>query len=275
MPWPILPNSIWKMDSAKEIILKPISSSVANEFVRRYHYSGKVVANSQLHFGVYADRGLHGVLSFGPSLDKKKLIGLVSGTKWNEFVELNRLAFDEYLPKNSESRALAVAMRLLRKNAPHVKWVVSFADAAQCGDGTIYRAAGFTLTGFSSGQLWKLPPELVAMNKGPVAHRLKLQDKCSEISRFILAANKGKNLSVRGYVKQFGGELMEGFMIRYVYFLRREEAKNLTVPVLPYSKIAEMGAGMYKGIKRAGSVVGDTPAFHAGKGGSIPTPALK
>lgn len=262
------------MNSVKELIVKPISSTIANAFVRRNHYSGKVVSNSQLHLGVYADRGLHGVMSFGPSLDKSKLIHIVRGTEWNQFIELNRMAFDEYMPKNSESRALAVAMRLLRKNAPHIKWVVSFADGTQCGDGTIYRAAGFTLTGFSSGAMWKLPPELIELNKGPVAHRLKIQDKCSDISRYILGKTKGRNLSMKGYVKMFGGELLAGYMIRYIYFLHREELANLTVPVLPYSKIAEMGAGMYKGIKRAGSVDGDTSAFHVEKGGSTPTPAL-
>jgi len=91
-------------------------------------------------------------------LDKRKLIGLVEGTKWNEFIELNRLAFTDTLPRNSESRALGVAMRLLRKYAPQLKWVISFADATQCGDGTIYRAAGFVLTSIKENQqLYTLP----------------------------------------------------------------------------------------------------------------------
>jgi hypothetical protein len=73
------------------------------------------------------------------------LIDLVHGTKWNEFIELNRMAFSEFLPKNSESRAIAIAIKLIKKKAPHIKWIISFADGTQCGDGTIYRAAGFDL----------------------------------------------------------------------------------------------------------------------------------
>ena len=73
-------------------------------------------------------------MSFGPSTDKTKLIGLVEGTGWNEFIELNRMAFSDLLPRNSESRALAIAVKLLRKNAPHLKWFVTFADGTQCGD---------------------------------------------------------------------------------------------------------------------------------------------
>ena len=53
---------------------KPIPSKIANDFVIRNHYSGKVVRNSQLHFGVFYKKQLAGVMSFGPSTDKKKLI---------------------------------------------------------------------------------------------------------------------------------------------------------------------------------------------------------
>ena len=76
-------------------------------------------------------------MSYGPSLDKSKIQPLVKNTKWNEFIELNRMAFDDYLPKNSESRCIAYSIKLIKKNAPHIKWVISFADGCQCGDGTI------------------------------------------------------------------------------------------------------------------------------------------
>ncbi len=146
------------MGRAKDIRLKVIPSRVANDFVKRWHYSGRVAANSQLHFGAFLNNVLHGVMSFGPSMDKRKIQGLVSGTKWNEFIELNRMAFDDTLPRNSESRCIAVAMRLLRKYAPQIKWVISFADGAQCGDGAIYRASGFVLTGLKeNNQMWIAP----------------------------------------------------------------------------------------------------------------------
>ncbi|MBQ6859527.1 MAG: hypothetical protein IJO02_08960, partial [Clostridia bacterium] len=92
------------MGRAKEIVMKVIPSSIANPFIKAHHYSGKVVNNSKLHFGVFLDGQLHGVMSYGPSLDKSKIIGLVEGTGWNEFLELNRMAFDSVLPRNSESR---------------------------------------------------------------------------------------------------------------------------------------------------------------------------
>ena len=49
------------------------------------------------------------------------------------------MAFSDRLPRNSESRALAIAFKMIRKHYPHIEWVISFADGTQCGDGTIYR----------------------------------------------------------------------------------------------------------------------------------------
>ena len=140
------------MGRAKEIIVKVIPAKIANEFVKKHHYSGKVVQNSSLHFGAFLDGKLHGVMSYGTSMDKRKVLPLVNGTLWNEMLELNRMAFDDYLPKNSESRCIAISIKLIKKNAPHIKWILSYSDGAQCGDGSIYRASGFDLTGIKENK---------------------------------------------------------------------------------------------------------------------------
>ena len=103
------------MGRAKEIIVKVIPSKIANEFVKKHHYSGKVAPNSKLHFGAFLDNNLHGVLSFGSPLDKSKVINLVQPSLWNEMLELNRMAFDSYLPKYSESRCLSICFKLIKK----------------------------------------------------------------------------------------------------------------------------------------------------------------
>lgn len=210
------------MGKAKDIIVKIIPSKIANDFIKKWHYSGKVVNNSKLHFGCFLDNRLHGVMSFGSPLDKRKVINLVvdqnnNPVKWNDMLELNRMAFDNILPRNSESRCISIAIKLIKKNAPNIKWILSFADGQQCGDGTIYRASGFKLTGFSSGAMWKLPKELAILNGGEVAHRMKIQNKCSTISKYILQRTNGKNLTMKQYVNKFGGELLDGYNLRYIY----------------------------------------------------------
>ena len=100
------------MSRVKEIELKVIPAKIANDFIKKHHYSGKVVNNSFLHFGAFLDKRLHGVMSFGHSLDKAKTQKLVKNTGWNEFCELNRMGFDDYLPRNSESYCIGKALRL-------------------------------------------------------------------------------------------------------------------------------------------------------------------
>lgn len=253
------------MGDAKNIIVKPISSQDANKIIKALHYSGKVVNNSQLHLGVFLDGKVGGAMQFGPSLDKRKIVGLVSGTLWNEFLELNRLAFADWLPRNGESRAIANAMRFIKKTYPWMKWIISFADGTQCGDGTIYRASGFCLTGFSSGSMWILPENLAAINGAPIAHRMKVQDKCSGLSKEVLRLNNGKNSTMEEYARRYGGEVAEGYMLRYIYFLDPTAKDRLTVPILPFSEIEKRGAGMYKGIKRPKqAMTGDQPEQREG-----------
>ena len=49
------------------------------------------------------------------------------------------------------------------------------------------------------------------------------------------------------WIKDNGGVKLEGFQIRYIYLINK--TCKITVPILPFSKIDEMGAGMYKGNK--------------------------
>jgi hypothetical protein len=252
------------MATAKDIVVKPIKSSVAIKFVKEHHYSGKVAQNSQLHLGVFIDNELHGVMQFGPSLDKRKIQGLVEGTQWHEFLELNRMAFDEVLPRNSESRALSIAFRMIKKNAPQVKWIVSFADAIQCGDGTIYRASGFVLTGVREGEA------ILRLPSGEVVHRIALHT-----NKKFVASMGGKMASVPKMAKILNAEVMPGFMVRYIYFIDKSYRARLTVPELPFSEIERMGARMYKGQKLGGAGEIDSASQTNEKtGGASPTAPL-
>jgi hypothetical protein len=154
-----------------------------------------------------------------------------------------------------------------------LKWVISFADGTQCGDGTIYRASGFVLTGIKDNdQIWIAPDEAHS-----TFSRMSLTDNSShkeqdKARQIITRFTKGKNIihstSVRGGIgsikyaglsngassmKPFieaGFTPLKGFQLRYIYFLDPSYRDKLTVPIIPFSKIDEMGAGMYKGVKR-------------------------
>ena len=225
--------------SAKDIVLKPIDSKTANEFVKKNHYSGKVVNNSQLHFWVFYKNILGGVMSYWPSTDKSKIIWLIEDTGWNEFIELNRMAFSDLLPKNSESRAIAISIKLLKKKAPHLKWIISFADWCQCGDGTIYRASGFELTSIKENN------RLIRFKDWFLTHWLNL---CHRGSPLISIKYNPENLTENQLYKRWDFEYISWFMLRYIIHLKPNLQRNYEV--LPYSKIEEMGAKMYKWIKQ-------------------------
>lgn len=181
--------------------------------------------NSQLHFGVFLNDRLEGVMQFGPPINKKGTINLVKNTKWAGILELNRMAFSDKLPRNSESRAMAIAFKIIKKHYPQIEWIVSFSDGTQCGDGTIYRAAGFVLTDIR------------------ISDALRRNPKTGEVMHVIQA----HHLMLTKQFKTW--EPTKGYQLRYVYFLNPEAKNRLTVPIIPFSKIDEIGASMYKGQK--------------------------
>ena len=260
------------MVSAKDILVKPIKSNIANDFVKKYHYSGKVVQNSQLHFGCFLNGVLGGVMSFGPSLDKKKIQSLVKNTGWNDFLELNRMAFSDILPRNSESRCISIAIKLIKKYYPHIKWIISFADGCQCGDGTIYRASGFVLTDI------RLNKDLMIMPDNRVCHKIVFADGNKGATSDKLRYKKPKGVSATKWLKEIGAKTLEGYQLRYIYFLDKNKLKDLTVPIIPFSKIYEVGAGMYKGKKRTiikeNACVNSENRNQSVNGGASPTHTL-
>lgn len=214
-------------------------------------------------------------MQFGPSLDKRKIQGLVSDTLWNGFIELNRMAFSDRLPRNSESRALSVAFRMMRKAYPHIDWVISFADGAQCGDGTIYRAAGFVLTGINPSL------NLVRLPSGDVIHKMTLESSPTqprkELGGRSYYALTGGKYDLAAYARETGGKVIPGFQLRYLYFLNPAARERLTVPVLPFDKIDAMGAGMYRGerVTRSSRAKWQDAEHPSALGGSTPTCTLQ
>tara|TARA_R110002074_G_scaffold365659_1_gene539437 strand:+ start:343 stop:1098 length:756 start_codon:yes stop_codon:yes gene_type:complete len=245
------------MASAKDILVKVINSHSARGLIAKFHYSGKSTQNSQLHFGVFLNGKLEGCLQFGPPIDRRKMLPLVTGSKWGEMIELNRMAFGPKLPKYSESRAIAICFKLIKKHYPQIKWVVSFADGCQCGDGTIYRASGFYLTAINKNKTMLLMPD------GTIKADKTLNDHPVKKS---------------GWWKRNGATPINGFQLRYIYFIDKSYKEKLTVPILPFSEIDKRGAGMYKGTAstvQSRRVTKANSGDQLESGGAIPTNTLQ
>lgn len=213
------------MIDVKSLRVAPISAKDANTFVKKWHYSKKSVILSKLHFGVFRGKSLEGAIQLGASIDKRKLLPLVSGSGLNQFLEINRIAFADSLPKNSESRCLSVVLRIIKSKYPQIKWVVTFADATRCGDGTIYRAANFLLIGA------KKNTTMVRSANG------KVYSSHGKQSKKVSALLKQKSIPLPGY------------QLKYIYFLDSSWRSRLTASPLPNSTLDTLGARMHKGVK--------------------------
>jgi hypothetical protein len=170
-------------------------------------------------------------------------------------------------------------MRWLKKTYPFLKWVISFADATQCGDGTIYRASGFVLTGIKKNtQIWEAPTGEI-FNDTSIQLRIgRARAQAKSIISRTTHTKAGHILetgasSMRIY-KEAGWKPKAGFQLRYICFLDPLSRLNLTVPIIPFSEIEKRGARMYLGKPRGESADSGTPV-PTGRGGANPTSPLK
>lgn len=237
------------MFTAKDIQIKVIDSVSSRKIVERYHYSGKCTQNSQIHFGVFLNGRLEGALQFGPSIDKRRMAKNL-GIGFNDALELNRMALSDACPKNSESRALGVCLRILKKKYPHLKIIISFADACQCGDGTIYRASGFKL------------------------HSFKINSTLLKTPENEIVADKTFNNNVSKKYKNFKKsdcQKVPGYQMKYLFFFEKELEKRFKF--VEFDKIPDV-VRMYKGSRRVEHEI-NASGFQLEESGVIPTSALQ
>ena len=198
--------------------VRVVDRDVANAIIIANHYSGRIYGASTLHLGVYITEDLVGILQYGFAMNPASAGSVVTGTLMSEYLELNRMWLADAAPRNSESRALAFSIRLIRRLRPAVKWIQSFADE-RCGlFGTVYQAAGFTYHGEHRGIFWELDGEFYH-NSLMTNGRTATSPRAS-----LLRANRDR--AVRHELRQF----------RYLKFLQRRFAKACCHPVRPFPK---------------------------------------
>ncbi len=195
-----------------------LDRQIANGIIIANHYSRRVYRASTLHLGVWVGGELIGVLQYGYAMNPASAGSVVTGTGMTEYLELNRMWLDDGAPRNSESRALAASIRLIRRIRPAVKWIQSFADE-RCGlFGTVYQAAGFTYHGEHRGIFWELDGEFYH-------NSLATNSRTAHMPRpAYLRANMER--AVRHDLRQF----------RYLRFLKPRFAKACRHPVRPFPK---------------------------------------
>ena len=194
----------------KALIVRPVMPNVIKSLIIEHHYRC---------FGIYVDDDLAGAAVFtaGPRLAFRVL----SGASPQQVAVLARLWLSDDLPKNAESRIIAILIRLLRREQ-RWKLLLSYADPGAGHEGVIYRASGWLYLG--TGQ----PSRYLDIGDGKAVHPRTVYGR--------LGANNVGHLRRTGMEVR---QLIQNGKHRYAYVLDPAWQWRLRDPVLPYPAKAD------------------------------------
>jgi len=110
---------------------------------RNWHYSGTIPAPIRCKIGVWEHDEFKGIILFGYGANP--CIGRPFGLPQKQICELTRIALRDH--ETPVSRLIAIALRLLKRQNPDIRLVVSYADERHGHHGGIYQAAGWSYLG--------------------------------------------------------------------------------------------------------------------------------
>ena len=117
-----------------------IASKKAIQFAcLNFHYS-KVCPAQSLGYSVFNNKNEWcGVILFGGGAGA--YMGIPFGLFYGQYLELTRMALNG--KQESTSKAMSIAIKLIKKSNPTVKLLISYADKGQEHIGTIYQATNW------------------------------------------------------------------------------------------------------------------------------------
>lgn len=195
-----------------------------------FHYAKAIPVNT-LGYNVYNDDGEWcGVILFGTGAtpNMARPYGLTQG----EVLELVRVALNG--KQECTSKAVGIALRLLKKDCPMCKMVVSYADCDQSHYGTIYQATNWIFTGVNKAGC------LVAF----MVHGKKMHPK-SVYARMVVIDGKRQHCpqtieAVRRYIDPNATVFKTQGKRKYLFPMTKQMRKQLEPLAKPYPKKTEL-----------------------------------
>lgn len=230
------------MSSARpDLRLDWCSHAAAKYAVEKWHYSRRMPKNKLVKVGTWEDGRFIGCVIFGHGATPE--IGKPFGLTTLQVCELVRVALSKH--ETATSRIVAVAIRMLRREAPGLRLIVSFADWSQGHVGGIYQAGGWTYLGANEYRAYRVNGEMI--------HPKSLHDRYGKGGQSIpwLRAN----------VDPQAERVANGLKHKYVYPLDDAMRAQIAPLARPYPKRA----------KHPGDAAGVQPE----EGGSTPTRTLQ
>jgi hypothetical protein len=138
------PELEYSNESLNSLVVKQIGVDIARPYIATYHYSKSMPDSTRFVYAGYLGDKLAGIVVFGMGSNDKQYQYLIPDIKRGEYLELTRLWSPDTMPKNTESKLISQAIKLLPKE---IKLLISFADSGQNHTGYIYQALSWYFTG--------------------------------------------------------------------------------------------------------------------------------
>ena len=217
------------------------SYDAAKHAVKHWHYSRSLPCSKTARLGMWEDDKFIGAVVFAWGANRH-LAGEYK-LKMTECVELCRIALDKHT--TPVSRIISIAVKMLKREMPGIRLIVSYAAMNRGHVGKIYQASNWLYVG-QTGH------EAGIMLNGKLTHRRTINSKYGT-SDIDWLRNRIDPLASRYEGKP---------KFKYLLPLDDEVAERLNQLVKPYPQIC------------ATSETSDTPGVHPGEGRAARTVAL-
>ena len=200
-----------------ELKLDGCSHDAAKHAVMRWHYSRAMPAGKQVRIGVWEDRRFCGAILYGMGANRH--IARPFGLEVTEVCELVRVALapGRVFPT---SKCVATSLKLLRRQSPGLKIVVSYADTKEGHLGIIYQATNWIYLGGATQPYLKVG--------GRIQHPRSLYDRYGP---------KGQSVPwLREHVDPNAERVPMPVKHKYVFAFEKKLRQRLLAEAKPYPK---------------------------------------
>lgn len=207
------------------------SHEAAKYAVMRWHYSRRMPKSKLVRIGVWEEEKFSGAVIYG--LGANRHLSRPFGLQGTECCELVRVALAPGR-RHPTSQVVAISLKLLKRQSPGLRLVVSYADLGQGHLGTIYQAGGWLYLGTSEQGYLKI--------HGKVVHPRTVYDRYGPGGQSVpwLQAN----------VDPKAERVEMAPKLRYVLPLDKAMRRKLEPQALPYPKnAAEVNPGDTSGVQ--------------------------
>ena len=148
--------------NTSKIVIERSTKDVVYNIIKKKHYAKTWTASSNI-YGIYYDSGEHkffdgkalkliGTIIYGNPVGFRVVKSISEELTDSDVLELKRLWIEDGYGSNIESYCIAQTLKMLKKDSPQTKVVISYADRNANHKGIIYRATNWLYQGFDIGR---------------------------------------------------------------------------------------------------------------------------